>query len=76
MACQTKIAKVIVNKSGDYLFAVKNNQGKLRKAVETVFAKERANIPDVITLEEVHGRIESRQCYLFGSDNLEGDFTR
>lgn len=31
MACQTKIAKAIVNQGGDYLLAVKNNQGQLRK---------------------------------------------
>ena len=76
MACQTKIAKVIVDKGGDYLLAVKSNQGKLRKAVEKAFAKERANMPDVIAFEEGHGRIESRQCYVFGSDKLEGNFTR
>ncbi len=34
MACQTKIAKAIVEQGGDYLLAVKNNQGKLRQAIE------------------------------------------
>ncbi len=32
MACQNKIAKVITDKGGDYLLAVKINQGKHRKA--------------------------------------------
>lgn len=40
IACQTKIAKVITDKGGDYLLAVKSNQGKLRKAVEKSFSKE------------------------------------
>lgn len=32
MACQTKIAKAIVEQGADYLLAVKSNQGKLRQA--------------------------------------------
>ena len=31
---------------------------------------------DIIAFEEGHGRIESRQCYVLGSDKLEGNFTR
>lgn len=37
MACQTKIAKAFVEQDGDYLLAVKNNQGKLRQAIEKAF---------------------------------------
>ncbi|MCM0151757.1 ISAs1 family transposase, partial [Photobacterium galatheae] len=33
MACQTKIAEAITSKGGDYLLAVKGNQGKLAAAV-------------------------------------------
>ncbi|MDG4871047.1 ISAs1 family transposase, partial [Guyparkeria sp. 1SP6A2] len=40
-ACQTKIAKVITNKGGDYLLAVKGNQGKLSAAVQAAFAPHR-----------------------------------
>ncbi|CAM2888470.1 Transposase IS4 family protein [Vibrio rarus] len=37
MACQTEIAKTIIQQGGDYLLAVKSNQSTLRKAVETAF---------------------------------------
>lgn len=40
MACQTKIAKAIVGQSGDYLLAVKHNQGKLRTAIEKAFSSQ------------------------------------
>ncbi|WED23293.1 ISAs1 family transposase [Vibrio sp. JC009] len=76
MACQTKIAKAIVDKGGDYLLAVKSNQGKLRKAVENAFSAQRANMPETISLENGHGRIESRQCYVFDSKDLGGNFSR
>jgi len=76
MACQTKIAKAIVDQGGDYLLAVKSNQGKLRQSIEKAFASERANMADSISLETHHGRIESRQCYVADSAKLEGDFKR
>jgi predicted transposase YbfD/YdcC len=38
MACQTKIAKAIVDQGGDYLLDVKSNQGKLRQAIEKAFS--------------------------------------
>jgi predicted transposase YbfD/YdcC len=76
MACQTKIAKAIVEQGGDYLLAVKSNQGKLRQAIEKAFSSQRANVADNISLEQGHGRIESRQCYVFDSTKLEGNFSR
>jgi predicted transposase YbfD/YdcC len=42
MGCQTAIAKTIVDKGGDYLFAVKNNQGNLVKAVNKAFSPHRS----------------------------------
>ena len=68
MACQTKIAKTIVNQGGDYLLAVKNNQGKLRKAVENYFSHQRTTPAQDIEFEKGHGRVESRQCYVLSSD--------
>ncbi|EJB5284574.1 ISAs1 family transposase [Vibrio vulnificus] len=76
MACQTNIAKAIVEQGGDYLLAVKSNQGKLRQALEKAFSSQRANVVDTISLEQGHGRIESRQCYVFASTKLDGDFSR
>ncbi|HBC3931672.1 TPA: ISAs1 family transposase, partial [Vibrio parahaemolyticus] len=76
MACQTKIAKAIVDQGGEYLLAVKSNQGKLRQAIEKAFSSQRANVTNNISLEQGHGRIESRQCYVFDSTKLEGNFSR
>ncbi|MEZ9895627.1 ISAs1 family transposase, partial [Vibrio lentus] len=61
---------------GDYLLAVKSNQGKLRQAIEKAFSSQRANVVDEISLKQGHGRIESRQCYVFDSTKLEGNFSR
>lgn len=41
MACQTKIAKAISSKGGDYLLVVKGNLGKLSAAIHTAFALHR-----------------------------------
>ncbi len=76
MACQTKIAKTIIEQGGDYMLAVKSNQGKLRQAIEKAFSSQRANIADDLSLEQGHGSIESRQCYVFDSTKLESDFSR
>ncbi|MBS9848159.1 ISAs1 family transposase [Vibrio alginolyticus] len=76
MACQTNIAKAIVEQGGDYLLSVKSNQGKLRQAVEKAFSSQRANVADDLTIEQGHGRLESRQCYVLDSTKLEGNFFR
>lgn len=76
MACQTRIAKAIVNQGGDYLLTVKNNQGQMRKAIEKAFSHQRATITQDIEFERGHGRVESRQYYVFNSDVLEGNFSR
>lgn len=51
MACQTKIAKAIVDQGGDYLLTVKSNQGKLRQAIEKSLSSQRVNVADDISLE-------------------------
>ncbi|WP_351123220.1 ISAs1 family transposase [Shewanella sp. T24-MNA-CIBAN-0130] len=76
MACQTKIAKTIVDQGGDYLLAVKSNQGKLREAIVKAFAFQRANNTDKSVIEHGHGRTECRQCYVIDSKNLLGDFSK
>ena len=75
MACQTNIAKAIVEQGGDYLLAVKSNQGKLRQAIEIAFSSQRANVADDLSIEQGHGRVESRLCYVFDSTRLEGNFS-
>jgi predicted transposase YbfD/YdcC len=66
MGCQTEIASKIVSKGGDYVLALKGNQGTLRDDVELFFneQKERRFADAVMsrheTLEKSHGRIETR----------------
>jgi predicted transposase YbfD/YdcC len=38
MGCQTKIAKQVVDESGDYLLVAKGNQPKLLAAMDKVFS--------------------------------------
>lgn len=76
MACQTKIAKTIVEQGGDYLLAVKNNQGKLRQAIEKSFKPTRSAVLNNVDFEKGHGRIESRQCTVLNVQELDGNFTR
>ena len=76
MGCQTKIAKTIVDQGGDYLLAVKNNQGKLRKAIEKAFKLQRSVMPENIEFDKGHGRVESRQCNVLKRHDLEGNFSR
>jgi predicted transposase YbfD/YdcC len=76
MACQTKIAKTIVEQGGDYLLAVKSNQGKLREAIVKTFSFLRANNTDKSAIKHDHGQTECRQCYVIDSTNLAGDFSK
>lgn len=61
MGCQKKIAEKIVEKKGDYILQVKDNQKELREQVKKVFsigAIEEENT----TNDCGHGRIETRKC--------------
>ena len=71
--CQTKIAKMIIDKEGDYLFALKGNQGKLKKDVETFFQNAlesnwaHLDFQSCESIEKGHGRIDTRTVYLVGN---------
>jgi len=41
MGCQKNIAKTILRSEGNYVFAVKENQPKLRRDIASIFAKGR-----------------------------------
>ncbi len=68
MGCQSDIAADIVARRGDYLLAVKGNQGLLYRDIKACFAR----LPDDPPLQEVrlsnttensgHGRTERRVC--------------
>jgi len=64
MGTQTSIAKKIVEKGGDYILAVKGNQGSLEQEVHTTCKRNRS-IFDTCEVEKGHGRIETRRCEVF-----------
>ena len=70
MGCQTEIAEKIIGKKGDYILALKGNQGNLSDEVENYFTQA-----DIIGFEgldcdaigsqvNAHGRIERREIYI------------
>jgi len=66
MGCQREIAKKIIDKKGDYVLALKGNQGSLREDVELFVAEQKAKgfqdttISRDQTVDGDHGRIETR----------------
>jgi predicted transposase YbfD/YdcC len=64
MGTQTAIAEKIIDNGGDYILAVKGNQGSLE---EEVHATCNRNIPvfDICDVEKGHSRIETRRCQVF-----------
>jgi predicted transposase YbfD/YdcC len=65
--CQTEVAAQIVDAGGDYLLAVRDNQPKLRRAVEELFEsaaakKTRSKVLSATTSEKSRGRKETRTC--------------
>jgi predicted transposase YbfD/YdcC len=64
MGTQTAIAEKIIEKEGDYILAVKGNQGSLEEEVHTTCKRNRP-VYDTSTVEKGHGRIETRRCEVF-----------
>jgi len=66
---QTKIAKTIIEQGGDYILAVKENQGHLYEDIHDLFADNQQfdyeGIPHSYAkiVNKDHGRIEIRQCW-------------
>ncbi len=75
MGCQTAIAEKIIDGGGDYILALKGNQGTLSADVtlflETEIAKPSSNkIQDQCEdVDAGHGRIETRRCFV--SDQID-----
>lgn len=69
MGCQTAIAEKIVDKGGDYILALKGNQGNLSDEVENYFNQAEKIDFEGIACDAVgskncaHGRIEKREVY-------------
>lgn len=77
MGCQTEIADQIVEQGGDYLLAVKANQGKLYEDIVLFFdlaqQNEFAKVDHTYrqTVNGGHGRIEKRRCWcISGEESL------
>lgn len=70
MGCQREIAKQIVNQGGNYVLALKGNQGGLYEDVQlymdSLIAQELKNKPieTTHTLDKGHGRIEERHYWV------------
>lgn len=63
MGCQHKIADKIVSKQGDYILALKGNQGSLSEDVQKCFS-ENKTLDVFEDYDKGHGRIEHRKCYV------------
>ena len=69
MGCQKEIARQIVDQEGDYLLALKGNQGNLHEDVRLFYQDAKAqdfkDIPHAFCecIEKDHGRIETRRCW-------------
>lgn len=76
MGTQKEIAQHIVDDDGDYVLALKNNHGTLRKAVEQTFATALADeLPQTQphyseTMEKGHGRIEIRRYWMIDDEEI------
>jgi predicted transposase YbfD/YdcC len=69
LSTQTKIAKTIIEQGGDFILAVKENQGNLYEDIHDLFAEDQkydfkdAPYSYAKTVNKDHGRIEIRQCW-------------
>jgi predicted transposase YbfD/YdcC len=69
MGCQRDIAKKIIEKEGDYILALKGNQGKLHEDIQFLFdsfeCKDWKNFKGqkVEASDKGHGRIETRRVW-------------
>ena len=77
LGCQTEIADQIVDQGGDYLLAVKENQGNLYDDIALFFDLAQQNEFSKVnysyhqTVNGGHGRIEKRQCWaISGEESL------
>ena len=72
MGTQKEIAKQIVEQDGDYVLALKGNQGNLFEDVQQIFASTQSqDFKDIDndyyeTLDAGHGRIEKRRYWSLG----------
>lgn len=79
MGCQTDIVKQIREQEGDYVIALKGNQGTLHDEAENFFQQAMDVTPNeagcdfACTIEKNRGRIEERQIWTCPVDWLPGE---
>lgn len=79
--CQRKNAEIIIEQEGDYLLALKKNQGHLYEDVESVFEHATEQNFEGIdadydrSVSQGHGRVEIRECWAI-DDETQLDFLR
>ena len=79
MGCQTEIAQKILDDGGDYVLALKGNQGNSHEAVEQLFKWELKNkfsgvmYSKFSEVEKDHGRMETRNVFSIGKlEEIDG----
>lgn len=76
MGCQTEIAKTVVEEDGDYVLALKDNQGNLFEDTQKLFedledSHYQAYPYDYVkTVNKGHGRIEIRECWTISDPSI------
>lgn len=72
MGCQGDIAADIIHRGGDYLLAVKGNQGLLYRDIKAAFADPSlAETRDINVTNNIgHGRIERRTCEVMSGKDI------
>jgi len=78
IGCQKEFTKTITEKGGDYVLAVKKNQGHLYRDLKDLF--EEIDHPDMAFIEhdghettgKDHGRIEIRRCWTLSDPDCLG----
>jgi predicted transposase YbfD/YdcC len=66
MGCQKEIGRLIIEESGDYVLALKKNQGQLYQEVQELFEDEELVTTEGDfheTVNKGHGRLEHRRCW-------------
>ena len=66
MGCQKTIAKQIIFQEGDYLFALKGNQGELYNDVKLIFNSpvDEIKVYKSKATEKTRGKVVIRECYV------------
>lgn len=77
MGCQKEIASTIIEQGGDYVLALKGNQGGLFEDVQWLFEQAQATEFEESahdfsqTVDKGHGRIEIRRCWTLSESELD-----